>query len=178
MPEFQEEQLRTKAMGGELHEQATARVKKLAKKILSISAIIGVLQSVLSLIPTYVFPGIFAQDKLVVQEVKNQAFNLALAIFPHCITIAIEALLLNSKDLDFLGGAYIVKSVLWTVTLKHFADQHANLNVLWKGMMALQYIRALVWTLRLILSGKKLGIPIYSRKSRKQRVQMSKESPV
>ena len=48
---------------------------------------------------------------------NEQAWVLAVSIFPHCFTIAIEALLLNSKDIEFLGTAHIVVCAGWAAFL-------------------------------------------------------------
>jgi len=170
LPEFQEAQARAKGASAEAHEDATHQVKKLAKKILAIALCIGVVQSLVSFIPTFLFPQMFCSDKDVIAQVRKVSPLLALSIFPHCMTIAVEALLLNSKDVDFLGILYVIKSIAWTVFVKCVIDFFPTLSALWIGMMFFQYLRGACWGLRLVFSGKKLGIPIYVRKHRRRRI--------
>jgi len=63
MPEFQQHQERVKATGDkELVKEANERVQKLAKKILIIATLIGSLQMVMSMVPSYLTPQIFTND--------------------------------------------------------------------------------------------------------------------
>lgn len=174
LPEFQEAQQRAKTESKIAHEEATEKVKKLAKKLIAIAFFIGFLQSAISLIPTYLFPQVFCSDKEVIAAVRKTSGLLAASIFPHCMTVCIEALLLNSKDLDFLGIAYVIKSVLWTVFVFNYVIAiKPSLTVLWIGMMGFQYIRGITWMTRMLVSGKKLGIPVYVRKHRRRKVPVS-----
>lgn len=68
--------------------------------------------------PSYLLPQGFTQDRQVQGVVRSLAGKLALSIFPHCTTIAIEALLLNSKDIEFLGQSHVATCAVWAVFLK------------------------------------------------------------
>lgn len=178
MPEFQQQQEFSKATGDkELIKEANERVQKLAKKILIIASIIGGIQAAISAVPAYLLPGGFTSDKSVQKVVRDMSGLLALSIFPHCATIAIEALLLNSKDIEFLGQAHVVTCIAWAMFLKWQAKNWPGLSNMWKGMMYLQYIRAFIWCLRLVFSGKKLGIHTYSTKVYRRRHQKSAPAP-
>lgn len=170
MPEFQQHQERVKATGDkDLVKEANERVQKLAKKILILATIIGTMQAIISTLPSYVFPQMFTTDSEIQGQVRELWKILALSIFPHCTTIAIEALLLNSKDIEFLGSAHIIVCIGWAVFLKWQARTSPGLINMWKGMMWLQYFRAFIWVLRLLFSGKRLGIHTYSPRSSRRR---------
>ena len=71
-----------------------------------------------SAVPSYLLPQGFTQDQEVQGVVRQLSGLLALSIFPHCTTIAIEALLLNSKDIEFLGQTHVLTCAVWAVFLK------------------------------------------------------------
>jgi len=120
MPEFQEERDRVKASGGgeDRIKEANERVQKISKKILMIAFVLGLIQCFVSLIPTYLTPSGFSSDPDVQAVIRKLSGILALCIFPHCFTIAIEALLLNSKDVTFLGSWHMMIAVGWAVFLQ------------------------------------------------------------
>jgi hypothetical protein len=82
----------------------------------------------------------------------------------------IEAVLLNSKDLDFLGVAHVARSALWTLYLRHTARTRPTLHRMWMGMCTMQYLCVVIWAGRILTSGKKLGIPLYDRTMRWKKV--------
>lgn len=174
MPEFQEQRDRVKASGAaeDLLKEANERVQKIAKKILLVAMALGVIQCGLSMIPTYFLPGGFTSDLAVQAQVRKLSGILALCIFPHCATIAIEALLLNSKDVEFLGTWHVIVAVGWAAFLQlqgKLVTKESRIESMWKGMLALQYLRLLIWTVRLTFSGKKLGIHTYSVRPKRRK---------
>jgi len=166
----------------ELLEDANQRVQKLARKILKIAALIGTIQVLISFIPSYLIPAAFTNDEQVQASIRELSPMLGAAIFPHCVTIAIEALLLNSKDMEFLASAHILTLIAWAVFLRWQAQTKSShwigLSNLWKGMCYFQYSRCLIWGARALFSGKKLGIHTYTvYRPRRRRAEPASNQP-
>eukprot|EP00290_Baffinella_frigidus_P034088 CAMPEP_0180332300 /NCGR_PEP_ID=MMETSP0988-20121125/42446_1 /TAXON_ID=697907 /ORGANISM="non described non described, Strain CCMP2293" /LENGTH=602 /DNA_ID=CAMNT_0022319911 /DNA_START=154 /DNA_END=1961 /DNA_ORIENTATION=- len=165
LPELQEDQARSKAEGGAVYQEASAKVIKLVKKVLAIAVGIGILQIALCMIPSYVFPQMFTADTEVQAAVREQATLLSMSIFPHCVTVAVEAILLNTKDLDFLGAAHICRCIIFAGYLRYSVKHRPVLRSMWVGMCVMQYMGVAIWVGRILTSGKKLGIPLLRKRT-------------
>ena len=102
----------------ELLQEADKRVQKLAKKLLLIAAMIGLGQVGASLLPLLVFPQVFTKDRAVQALVRRLSGWASFGIFPHCLTLSIEALLLNSKDVTFLANFHVFILIGWAASLR------------------------------------------------------------
>lgn len=147
--------------------------RKLVITMLKLSAILGVINSMMGVLLVRYAVGSITPSREIHQWAISAALGFALTILPHSALSSFEGVIITTRDIKFQSLVYAVTSAAFVAYQNMVQRRSLGLRFVWYGFAIYQWVRLAVFSLRVTFrmrmarrQGKELAMASTSAQSR------------